>query len=151
MMRHNQPEKLGLLGSDVWHLTQSNSYHTWLWETALYNNTCIASLYVKKPKRNSMLSLKFNSVLNLSGWWGFKSTVEIRWWLMFFFFVRPFFFFLIQLFTIIKLNVGRSTILTLILTPKNLFFLITHRHLSCVGRKRENVITNLFIGDLLSI
>ena len=71
---------------------------------------------------------------------------------MFFFFVRPFFFFLIQLFTIIKLNVGRSTILTLILTPKNLFFLIlTHRHLSCVGRKRENVITNLFIGDLLSI
>ena len=78
MMRHNQPEKLGSLGSDVWHLTQSNSYHTWLWETALYNNTCIASLYVKKPKRNSMLSLKFNSVLNLSGWRGFKSTVEIR-------------------------------------------------------------------------
>ena len=150
MMRHNQPEKLGSLGSDVWHLTQSNSYHTWLWETALYNNTCIASLYVKKPKRNSMLSLKFNSVLNLSGWRGFKSTVEIRWWLMFFF-CSSFFFFLIQLFTIIKLNVGRSTILTLILTPKKLFFLITHRHLSCVGRKRENVITNLFIGDLLSI
>ena len=67
-----------------------------------------------------------------------------------FFFVRPFFF-LIQLFTIIKLNVGRSTILTLIRTPKNLFFLITHRHLSYVGRKRENVITNLFIGYLLSI
>ena len=133
-MRHNQPEKLGSLGSDVWRLTQSNSYHTWLWETALYNNTCIASLYVKKPKRNSMRSLKFNSVLNLSGWWGFKSTVEIRWWLMFFsLFVL---FFLIQLFTIIKLNVGRSTILTLIRTPKNLFFLITHRHLSCVGRKR---------------
>ena len=148
-MRHNQPEKLGSLGSDVWRLTQSNSYHTWLWEIALYNNTCIASLYVKKPKRNSMRSLKFNSVLNLSGWWGFKSTVEIRWWLMFFsLFVL---FFLIQLFTIIKLNVGRSTILTLIRTPKNLFFLITHRHLSCVGRKRENVITNLFIGDLLSI
>ena len=150
-MRHNQPEKLGSLGSDVWRLTQSNPYHTWLWETALYNNTCIASLYVKKPKRNSMRSLKFNSVLNLSGWWGFKSTVEIRWWLMFFSLFVPFFFFLIQLFTIIKLNVGRSTILTLILTPKNLFFLITHRHLSCVGRKRENVITNLFIGDLLSI
>ena len=148
-MRHNQPEKLGSLGSDVWRLTQSNPYHTWLWETALYNNTCIASLYVKKPKRISMRSLKFNSVLNLSGWWGFKSTVEIRWWLMFFsLFVL---FFLIQLFTIIKLNVGRSTILTLILTPKNLFFFITHRHLSCVGRKRENVITNLFIGDLLSI
>ena len=119
-MRHNQPEKLGSLGSDVWRLTQSNSYHTWLWETALYNNTCIASLYVKKPKRNSMRSLKFNSVLNLSGWWGFKSTVEIRWWLMFFsLFVL---FFLIQLFTIIKLNVGRSTILTLILTPKKFVF-----------------------------
>ena len=42
---------------------------------------------------------------------------------VFFFFVRPFFFFfLIQLFTIIKLNVGRSTILTLILTPKKFVF-----------------------------
>ena len=92
-MRHNQPEKLGSLGSDVWRLTQSNPYHTWLWETALYNNTCIASLYVKKPKRISMRSLKFNSVLNLSGWWGFKSTVEIRWWLMFFSLFVPFFFF----------------------------------------------------------
>ena len=121
-MRHNRPEKSGSLGSDVWHLTQSNSYHTWLWETALYNNTCIASLYVKKPKRNSMLSLKFNSVLNLGGWWGFKSTVEVRWWLMFFFCSSFFFFFLIQLFTIIKLNVGRSTILTLILTPKKSVF-----------------------------
>ena len=39
MMRHNQPEKLGSSGNDVWHLTQSNSYHTWLWETALYNDT----------------------------------------------------------------------------------------------------------------
>ena len=59
MMRHNQPEKLGSLGSDVWRLTQSNSYHTWLWETALYNNTCIASLYVKKPKRNPNKQLVF--------------------------------------------------------------------------------------------
>ena len=37
-MRNYQPEKLGSLGNDVWHLTQSNSYHTWLWETTLYND-----------------------------------------------------------------------------------------------------------------
>ena len=32
------------------------------------NDAIHVSLYVKKPKRNSMRSLKFNSVLNLSGW-----------------------------------------------------------------------------------
>ena len=31
------------------------------------------------------------------------------------------------------------------------FFILTHRLLRCIGRKRENVLTNLFIGDLLSI
>ena len=38
-----------------------------------------------------MLSPKFNSVRNLSGWWGFKRTAEIRWWLMFFLFILFFF------------------------------------------------------------
>ena len=68
-----------------------------------------------------------------------------------FFFVRPFFFFFNTTFYDYKIECRLIDNSHFDSDFQNLFFLITHRHLSCVGRKRENVITNLFIGDLLSI
>ena len=69
---------------------------------------------------------------------------------MFFFFLFVLFFFNTTLYDY-KIECRSIDNSHFVSDSKNLFFLITHRLLSCVGRKRENVITNLFIGDLLSI
>ena len=66
------------------------------------------------------------------------------------FFVYPFFFFNIIFY---DYEIGHRSIDNSHFDSdfQNLFFLtLTHCPLSCIGRKRENVITNLFIGDLLS-
>ena len=96
-----------------------------------------------------MLSPNFNSVRNLSGWGGFKSTAEIVRWLMVFLFALFFFNIIFNDYEIKHRSIDNSHFDS---DFQNLFFLIlTHRLLRCIGRKRENVITNLFIGDLLSI
>ena len=70
--------------------------------------------------------------------------------MFFFFFVRPFFFFNTTFYDY-KIECRSIDNSHFVSDSKNLFFLLTHCLLSSVGRKRENVITNLFIGDLLSI